>query len=91
METALLEWLGSANGFLVRIAVSLFLALNVGVILAVGVKRDRHLVNKWTSPWLAANLTLLGVGLSAPLLTGLAKVAVRTMAATGHFLVQLAQ
>ncbi len=91
MEASILEWLGSANGVLVRLAASLFLALNVGAVLAVGIKRDRSFVNKWTSPWLAANMTLVGVGLGAPLLIGMAKFCVRMMASTGHFLVQLSQ
>ena len=91
MEASILEWLGSANGLLVRVAAILFLALNVGAALAVAIRRDRYFVNRWTSPWLAANMTLVGAGLGAPLLTGVAKFAVRMMASTGHFLVQLAQ
>ncbi len=45
----------------------LFVGLNAAAVAVVAIRRDRELVNRWTSRLLAANLVLLGTGLGVPL------------------------
>lgn len=45
----------------------LFVAVNATAVAVIAIRRDRELVNRWTSRLLAANLVLAGTGLGVPL------------------------
>ncbi|MGH7694118.1 MAG: hypothetical protein ACRENH_04025 [Gemmatimonadaceae bacterium] len=65
--TELSAWLDGAAARVFALCATLFVALNVGAVMLVVMKRDRALVNRWTARWLAANFALLGAGLGMPL------------------------
>lgn len=87
MDAQIMDWLTAISSTVVRLSIILFVALNGAALAALALKRDRSLVQKYTSPWLAANLTLVGAGLGAPLLVGLTKFAVSAMASAGQMAV----
>jgi hypothetical protein len=72
-----------------RTCLALFAVLNVGAVGVLMVTRSRALVQRWTSPWLAANLILIGAGAGIPLMAGIAKAAVRLVAGTSTTVVQI--
>ena len=76
MEAQVLEWLSGFSSIVVRLSIGVFLALNATMVAILVVRRDRALVQKYGSPWLAANLVLIGAGVGTPLLVGLTKFAV---------------
>lgn len=80
---AFAESLAAFGAVTFQVAASLCVALNVGAAAAVVVRRDRHFVNRWTSPWLALNLLLLGVGLGTPLLAGITRLTIRMVTSLG--------
>jgi len=87
MDADIMQWLGAVSSTVVRLAAVLFVLVN-GVALAVfAVKRDRSLVQRWTSPWLATNLVLVGAGVGTPLLIGITKFAVTMVAGAGQMAV----
>ena len=60
-------------------------ALLVGVnLVGLGLflRYDRRVVQRWTSPWIAANLLLLGVGAGVPMVAGIVRAAVAVFSAT---------
>ena len=59
-------WLGGVGSWAWNASLSLGLVLNIVAVLAVVATRDRRLVDRWTSPWLAANLGLAAFGLGVP-------------------------
>ncbi|HEV8366048.1 MAG TPA: hypothetical protein VGQ52_21200 [Gemmatimonadaceae bacterium] len=65
--TELSAWLDGAATRVFALCAILFVALNVGAVMLVVMKRDRAMVNRWTARWLAANFALLGAGLGMPL------------------------
>ncbi|HSE67248.1 MAG TPA: hypothetical protein VLB12_09685 [Gemmatimonadales bacterium] len=71
MQADILTMLSGVGSWTLRAALILFVLLNGTAVALVVVRRDRTLVNRWTSRWLAANIALLGVGAGIPLLTGL--------------------
>jgi hypothetical protein len=87
MEAQILGWLDGLSGTVFRVAAILFVLVNAGAAGVVAATRSRAVVNRWTSPWLAANAILLGAGLGTPLVAGLAKLAVRAIATAGGLLV----
>jgi len=87
MEAQIVSWLSGISSTVFRIAATLFVVVNLAAVAAVVTTRSRDLVNRWSSPWLATNLLLLGAGLGVPLLAAMAKVAVRAMAAMGGFVI----
>ena len=62
MEASIVAWLDSVSGFAFRTSAALFVVVNVAAVGAFFAMRNRSLVQRWTSPWLAANLLLLGAG-----------------------------
>ena len=60
-------WLDGAAARVFVFCATVFVALNVGAVMLVVMKRDRAMVNRWTARWLAANFALLGAGLGVPL------------------------
>lgn len=91
MDAQILEWLSAVSGTVFRLAAGLFVAVNLLAAGALALTRSREVVNRWTSPWIAANLALLVAGIGVPLLIGLTKFLVQAIAGTGGFLVRLAE
>jgi hypothetical protein len=61
-----------------------FVVINGIAAAAIWITRDRKLVNRWTSPLLAANLLLLGTGVGVPLVAHAMNVVVKAAAATSQ-------
>lgn len=89
MDLAITTWLSSISDFVFRTCAILFVVLNVGAIGLVVTTRSRALVQRWTSPWLAVNLLLLGAGAGVPLMAGIAKAAVRAVSSSPPVTVQI--
>jgi hypothetical protein len=89
MDTEIIAWLNGVSTAIFRLAAMLFAILNLAAVGVVVGTRSRAVVNRWTSPWLAANFVLLGAGLGVSLLASLAKVAVRAIAAAGGVFVPI--
>ncbi len=74
MQEFLISGLDSIAAGARLVAMFAFVAVNLlfvgGIIL-----RRTSFVNRWTSPWLAANLVALGLGAGVPIATGLMKMA----------------
>jgi len=64
-------------------ALTLFLAVNLAAVAAVVIGRDRRIVDRWTTRWLATNLVALGAGAGVPLLVSLVKLIVLAALAGG--------
>ncbi len=71
MQADILAMLSGVGSWTLRTALILSVLLNGAAVALVAIRRDRTMVNRWTSRWLAANIALLGVGAGVPLLTGL--------------------
>lgn len=87
MDVDILQWLGSLSSTVVRLSVVLFVVVNAVALAVFAVKRDRSLVQRWTSPWLATNVVLVGAGVGTPLLIGITKFAITAMAGAGQMAV----
>lgn len=79
MDAEITTWLNSVSGFVFRTSAVLFVVVNVAAIGLLVSTRSRALVQRWTSPWLAVNLVLLGAGAGVPLVAGIAKAAVAAL------------
>jgi hypothetical protein len=82
VDNQVISWLSGFSDSVFRICALLFVAVNGLAVGALMVKRDRSLVQRWTSPWLATNLLLLGAGAGVPLVTGALKLVVSVVAGT---------
>jgi len=80
--TELSAWLDGAAARVFALCATLFVALNVGAVMLVVMKRDRAMVNRWTARWLAANFALLGAGLGVPLAAKVVHVTVDAFSAS---------
>ena len=80
MEAAILAWLQDVAIRAFGISLFLLLAIDVAFALVLLVKRDREIVNRWTSRVLALNLVLAGTGVGVPMLAFGSRVAVRAIA-----------
>jgi hypothetical protein len=89
MQADLLPWLAALGAWAWRIGVALALVLNAVAVAAVAVTRSRALVNRWTSPWLAANLALLSLAAGVPLVTALVRLALSALPSFGPAVTQL--
>jgi hypothetical protein len=74
MQTAVVDWLDHVGSAAFTMSAWAFVILNGAGVAVLTWKRDRSLVNRWTSRFLAVNLMLLGMGLGIPV----AAMAVRT-------------
>ncbi len=79
MKADLLTWLAGTGSWAWHTALALFLLLNGAAILALVVTRNRALVDRWTSRWLAANVALIGFGVGGPLVTGALRLVVSAL------------
>lgn len=80
MEAAILAWLQSVAIRAFGLSLFLLLAVDGAFALILLVKRDREIVNRWTSRVLAVNLVLAGTGVGVPMLALGSRVAVRAIA-----------
>lgn len=80
MESSLVTLLESIKGLAVTVAVVGFIAVNALAIGGVLLTRSRAVVQRWTSPWLAANLLLVGTGIGVPVAASLCKSVVQVVA-----------
>jgi hypothetical protein len=87
MDAEIMQWLGNLSSTVVRLSAVLFVVVNAVVLGVFAVKRDRSLVQRWTSPWLAANAILIGAGVGTPLLIGITKFAITALAGAGQMAV----
>jgi len=74
--------LGALGATAFRWSAIAFVLLNGLAALGVFLTRDRRLVNRWTSPLVAANLVLLGTGVGLPALSMAVKLVVNVVNAT---------
>jgi hypothetical protein len=89
VEFDVMQWLSALSGTVVRASIVVFIVINAVALAAFAVKRDRALVQRWTSPWLAANVLLIGAGLGTPLLVGITKLAITALAGAGQIAVSV--
>jgi len=87
MDVDIMQWLSVLSSTIIRLSVVLFVLVNAVALGVFAVKRDRALVQRWTSPWLATNFLLVGAGLGTPLLVGITKFAITAMAGAGQMAV----
>ena len=87
MDVDIMQWLGVLSSTVIRLSVVLFVVVNAVALGVFAVKRDRALVQRWTSPWLATNLLLVGAGVGTPLLVGITKFAITALAGAGQMAV----
>jgi len=87
MDVDIMQWLSVLSSTVIRLSVVLFVIVNAVALGVFAVKRDRALVQRWTSPWLATNLLLIGAGVGTPLLVGITKFAITAMAGAGQMAV----
>lgn len=79
MLDAVVSWLENVGTTAFTWSALAFVVLNGAGVALFLARRDRALVNRWTSRFLAANLVLLGTGLGVPLATLAARTALRTL------------
>lgn len=75
MQSTVVSWLDGVGALAFTVSAWAFVGLNAFALAVLAWKRDRALVNRWTSGFLAVNLVLLGTGLGVPLLTFTARTA----------------
>ncbi|MCL4865521.1 MAG: hypothetical protein KJZ47_06470 [Gemmatimonadales bacterium] len=80
MDLTVVSTLDSIKNLAITLAIGAFVVVNGVAAVALLSSRSRALVQRWTSPWLAANLLLFGVGAGVPLLTGICKSVVQAIA-----------
>jgi hypothetical protein len=80
MDLTVVAVLDSIKSYAITLAVVAFVVINGVAVVAVLGSQSRTVVQRWTSPWLAANLLLLGVGAGVPLLAGICKSVVQVVA-----------
>jgi hypothetical protein len=68
LDTAV-SWLDGIGALAFTVSAWAFVGLNGFALAMLARTRDRALVNRWTSAFLAVNLVLLGTGLGVPLAT----------------------
>jgi hypothetical protein len=83
MKDEMLTWLGDASSWAWHASLLLIFLVNAVAVTAVVVTRDRALVDRWTSRWLAANLGLIGFGVAAPTVIGFVRLALAALPAFG--------
>jgi hypothetical protein len=78
MQAEVVAWLDRFGSTAFTLSAWAFVILNAAGAAVIAWKRDRTMVNRWTSRFLAANLVLLGTGLGVPV----AALAVRSAIVT---------
>lgn len=73
MESSVVSVLDSIRQFAFTASLWAFVLLNATAVGAILVTRSRAVVQRFTSPWLAANIILLGTGVGVPMVAGVCK------------------
>lgn len=73
MEPSVVAFFDAVQSTAFTFSLWAFVALNGVALAAILVTRSRAVVQRWTSPWLALNLLLLGTGAGIPLVAGICK------------------
>ena len=76
------ESIGSFGSSVFRLCLVAFVVLNAAGAITVFLTRNRQIVNRWTSRFVAANLLLVGAGAGVPLMAQALKLVVKTVAVT---------
>lgn len=79
MEPTVVSALDSIRQLAFSVSLWAFVAVNATAAAVVVITRNRSLVQRYTSPWLAANIILLGTGVGVPLVAGVAKSVVEVV------------
>lgn len=79
MASGFVHWLDAIGTRALFTAITLFVLANGAFVAGVIARRDRALVNRWTSRLLALDLALLGLGLGVPALSAGARATVRML------------
>lgn len=77
----ILALLDSIGGAVTVVAIAGFVVLNLGFIALVALRKDRHVVNRWTKPLVVADAVLLLAAGGAPVAGWALKSGVRVVAA----------
>jgi hypothetical protein len=77
----ILALLDSIGGAITMAAIVGFVVLNLGFIALVALRKDRHVVNRWTKPLVVADAILLLAAGGAPVAGWALKSGVRVVAA----------
>jgi hypothetical protein len=84
-----MQWLSALSTTVIKLSVVLFVIVNSVTLGVFAVKRDRALVQRWTSPWLGANMLLIAAGVGTPLVVGITKLAITALAGAGQMAVSI--
>jgi hypothetical protein len=79
MEPTIVSFLDSVKQYAFTLSLWAFVAINGVAVAALLASRSRSLVQRYTSPWLAVNILLLGTGAGVPLLAGVCKSVVQVV------------
>lgn len=79
MEPTVVSVLDSIRQISMTVSLWAFVLVNAAAIGVVAVTRSRAVVQRFTSPWLATNILLLGTGVGVPMVAGVAKSVVQVM------------
>ncbi|MFN2316163.1 MAG: hypothetical protein ABR551_04720 [Gemmatimonadales bacterium] len=79
MESSVVSVLDSIRQFAFTASLWAFVLVNVAAVGVILATRSRAVVQRFTSPWLAANIILLGTGVGVPLVAGVCKSVVEVV------------
>lgn len=79
MESSVVSVLDSIRQFAFTASLWAFVLVNVTAAGVVLVTRSRAVVQRFTSPWLATNILLLGTGVGVPMIAGVCKSVVEVV------------
>ncbi len=76
MFSSLVQWLDSVGSIVFWTCIIGLVAVNGVAATAFFSRRSREIVNRWTTPVLAANVILIGTGTIVPVVTYVTRTAV---------------
>lgn len=76
MDSSVVQWLAGFGWTAFSWALAGLLLLNATAVAILIVSRDRTLIQRFTSLWLAGNLLLLCLGVGIPSVTAVARLAI---------------
>lgn len=80
MDSSLASVLDSIRHLAFTVSLWGFVLLNATAAAVILATRSRAIVQRFTSPWLTANVILLGTGVGVPLVAGVCKSVVEVVA-----------
>jgi uncharacterized membrane protein YqgA involved in biofilm formation len=82
MESSVVSVLDSIRQFAFTASLGAFVLVNATAAGVILVTRSRAVVQRFTSPWLATNIILLGTGVGVPMVAGVCKSVVEVVGTT---------